>query len=134
MANQKHGFSEHRHTDTLLANDVNNGWTNSLAKVDEARQSGPLFGVVSSMLDFSQLCSSESSASPLPQSWHINSLTYCPFRDCFYAEPLKDSITLEVHLKKEHKIVFKDLHHMCMTLDKYLEYWANKFLDGELSK
>ncbi|KAL1918233.1 uncharacterized protein VTP21DRAFT_3499 [Calcarisporiella thermophila] len=56
--------------------------------------------------------------------YHTICLVHCTFSNCSIEAPITDTTSLTKHLKEQHSIVFKDLHHMYITLDKYLDNWA----------
>ncbi|KAI8877085.1 hypothetical protein K501DRAFT_230806 [Backusella circina FSU 941] len=63
---------------------------------------------------------------PVPP-YHTSIIISCPFQDCERPAPLIDTTSLVQHLKQEHKLMFKNLHHMYMALDSYLQRWAKEF-------
>lgn len=65
---------------------------------------------------------------PVPP-YHTAIIISCPLEDCESPIPFLDTTSLVKHLKEEHKLLFKNLHHMYMALDSYLTRWAK-----ELSK
>ncbi|KAI9258366.1 hypothetical protein EDC94DRAFT_613560 [Helicostylum pulchrum] len=66
---------------------------------------------------------------PVPP-YHTAILISCPLADCESPIPFLDTTSLVKHLKEEHKLLFKNLHHMYMALDSYLNRWA-KELEGK---
>lgn len=66
---------------------------------------------------------------PVPP-YHTTILVSCPLADCESPIPFLDTTSLVKHLKDEHKLLFKNLHHMYMALDSYLNRWA-KELEGK---
>ncbi|KAI9030667.1 hypothetical protein CLU79DRAFT_694655 [Phycomyces nitens] len=62
---------------------------------------------------------------PVPP-YHTTIIISCPFQKCPASEPFTDTTSLVSHLRKEHHIVFNNLHHMYMALDPYLSQWAKE--------
>ncbi|KAI9314297.1 hypothetical protein BX666DRAFT_2020339 [Dichotomocladium elegans] len=58
--------------------------------------------------------------------YHTAVVVLCPMDNCSANEPFLDTTALVKHLRTEHKIVFKDLHHMYIALDPYLMRWAQE--------
>lgn len=58
--------------------------------------------------------------------YHTTILSVCPLKDCPANEPFLDTTALVKHLRSEHNLVFKDLHHMYIALDPYLRRWAKE--------
>ncbi|KAG0320463.1 hypothetical protein BGZ99_004495 [Dissophora globulifera] len=67
-----------------------------------------------------------SSSGPDRPPYHAVIMIHCPFKTCNLTEPLTDSTSLVAHLKEAHKIVFKNIHHMFILLDRYLSHWAEE--------
>ncbi|KAI9478839.1 MAG: hypothetical protein EXX96DRAFT_595937 [Benjaminiella poitrasii] len=63
---------------------------------------------------------------PVPP-YHTTIVIFCPFQGCDSPVPFVDTTSLVKHLKEDHQIVFKNLHHMYMALDTYLSRWAKEF-------
>ncbi|CAO3653389.1 unnamed protein product [Cunninghamella echinulata] len=64
---------------------------------------------------------------PLPP-YHITLVLNCPFVDhCSAMEPFMDTTALVQHFKSDHQLVFRNLHHMYMALEAYLNRWARIF-------
>ncbi|KAF9355946.1 hypothetical protein BGX26_005910 [Mortierella sp. AD094] len=53
-------------------------------------------------------------------------MIHCPFHSCDLTDPLTDSTSLVAHLKEAHKIAFKNIHHMFILLERYLNHWAEE--------
>lgn len=62
---------------------------------------------------------------PVPP-YHTTIVVSCPLNDCDSPIPFMDTTSLVKHLKGEHKLMFKNLHHMYMALDAYLARWAKE--------
>jgi hypothetical protein len=62
---------------------------------------------------------------PVPP-YHTTIIVSCPLEDCESPIPFMDTTSLANHLKEDHKIIFKNLHHMYMALDAYLSRWAKE--------
>ncbi|CAO0795310.1 unnamed protein product [Mucor circinelloides] len=62
---------------------------------------------------------------PVPP-YHTTIVVSCPLSDCDSPIPFLDTTSLVKHLKGEHKLMFKNLHHMYMALDAYLARWAKE--------
>lgn len=62
---------------------------------------------------------------PVPP-YHTTIVVSCPLSDCDSPIPFLDTTSLVKHLKTEHKLMFKNLHHMYMALDAYLARWAKE--------
>ncbi|KAJ2955160.1 hypothetical protein NQZ79_g8803 [Umbelopsis isabellina] len=60
---------------------------------------------------------------PLPP-YHINIIVSCPFDDCSAVMPFTDTTSLVQHINAEHDLVFRNIHHMYMALETYLQEWA----------
>jgi hypothetical protein len=74
---------------------------------------------------------SDSSQSDFPASsgrppYHAVIMIHCPFHSCNLTDPLTDSTTLVAHMKEAHKIAFKNIHHMFILLERYLNHWAEE--------
>ncbi|CAG8806239.1 2585_t:CDS:2, partial [Dentiscutata erythropus] len=69
--------------------------------------------------------------------YHIELSLECPFTSCQIKDKSKvkitDSTYLIEHLKEEHSIRFVNLHHVYLTIEKYLGFWA-KQLDQDIIK
>lgn len=63
---------------------------------------------------------------PLPP-YHITLVINCPFDNCSAMEPFVDTTALVQHFKSDHQLVFRNLHHMYMALEAYLNRWAKIF-------
>lgn len=63
---------------------------------------------------------------PVPP-YHTSIIISCPFQGCEIPAPFTDTTSFVQHLKQDHKLVFKNLHHMYMALDSYLQRWAKEF-------
>ncbi|KAF9963168.1 hypothetical protein BGZ65_005437 [Modicella reniformis] len=61
-------------------------------------------------------------------------MIHCPFSTCDLTEPLTNSTSLVIHLKDAHKIVFKNIHHMFILLERYLNHWAKEIEAKGLEK
>lgn len=78
----------------------------------------------------------DNSPDPIDQilpPYHSNIMTVCEFRDCPRVEPIMDTTALVQHLRQDHGLAFKNLHHMYMALDPYLQRWG-KVLDSDDAK
>ncbi|KAI8356588.1 hypothetical protein EDC96DRAFT_576750 [Choanephora cucurbitarum] len=64
---------------------------------------------------------------PVPP-YHTTIVVSCPFEGCESPAPFLDTTSLVQHLKSDHQLVFKNLHHMYMALDTYLSRWSKEFL------
>lgn len=62
---------------------------------------------------------------PVPP-YHTTIVVSCPLDDCESSAPFLDTTALVKHLKEDHKLAFKNLHHMYMALDSYLARWAKE--------
>ncbi|KAI8640574.1 hypothetical protein BD408DRAFT_347794 [Parasitella parasitica] len=62
---------------------------------------------------------------PVPP-YHTTVVISCPLDDCNSPVPFMDTTSLVKHLKGEHKLMFRNLHHMYMALDAYLARWAKE--------
>ncbi|KAI7854781.1 hypothetical protein BDC45DRAFT_535353 [Circinella umbellata] len=60
---------------------------------------------------------------PVPP-YHTTILTVCPLPDCPSDRPFLDTTSLTEHFKVDHKLSFKNLHHMYIALDSYLKRWG----------
>ncbi|KAI8394224.1 uncharacterized protein BYT42DRAFT_487161 [Radiomyces spectabilis] len=69
---------------------------------------------------------------PVPP-YHTNIVINCPFDNCDLVAPIVDTTALIKHIKDEHNIVFKNLHHMYMALDSYLARWATELRQQPLA-
>jgi hypothetical protein len=70
---------------------------------------------------------------PVPP-YHTTVIVSCPLEDCESPIPFMDTTSLAKHLRKDHKIVFKNLHHMYMALDAYLSRWAKELVRKPLTE
>ena len=61
---------------------------------------------------------------PVPP-YHTTILTVCPLPDCPSDRPFLDTTSLTEHFRVDHKLSFKNLHHMYMALDSYLKRWGD---------
>lgn len=59
--------------------------------------------------------------------YHTAIFSVCPLDNCPATEPFLDTTSLVNHLRTEHRVVFRNLHHMYMALDAYLSRWAAEF-------
>ncbi|KAF9378371.1 hypothetical protein BGX21_002918 [Mortierella sp. AD011] len=80
---------------------------------------------ISSDSDSSQSDDPSSLGSGRPP-YHAVIMIHCPFHSCDLTEPLTDSTSLVAHLKEAHKIAFKNIHHMFILLERYLNHWAEE--------
>lgn len=62
---------------------------------------------------------------PVPP-YHTTIVVSCPLDDCESSAPFLDTTALVKHLKEDHNLAFKNLHHMYMALDSYLARWAKE--------
>ncbi|KAI8971617.1 hypothetical protein BDF20DRAFT_885356 [Mycotypha africana] len=69
---------------------------------------------------------------PVPP-YHTTIVVSCPFKDCESPVPFLDTTSLVAHLKKDHHVIFKDLHHMYIALEAYLTRWAKELQIKPLS-
>lgn len=69
---------------------------------------------------------------PVPP-YHTTIVVSCPLEDCESSAPFLDTTALVKHLKEEHKLAFKNLHHMYMALDSYLARWAKELAGKPIS-
>ncbi|KAI7894529.1 uncharacterized protein EV154DRAFT_498083 [Mucor mucedo] len=63
---------------------------------------------------------------PVPP-YHTSIIISCPLEGCESPIPFMDTTSLVKHLKEDHHLMFKNLHHMYMALDSYLNRWAKEF-------
>ncbi|CEP14921.1 hypothetical protein [Parasitella parasitica] len=70
---------------------------------------------------------------PVPP-YHTTIVVSCPLNDCDSPVPFMDTTSLVKHLKGEHKLMFKNLHHMYMALDAYLARWAKELALKPIAK
>ncbi|KAI7901828.1 uncharacterized protein BX663DRAFT_512541 [Cokeromyces recurvatus] len=70
---------------------------------------------------------------PVPP-YHTTIVISCPFQGCNSPIPFVDTTSLVKHLKDDHQLVFKNLHHMYMALDTYLSRWAKEFENKSISE
>ncbi|KAJ2080600.1 hypothetical protein H4R24_002963 [Coemansia sp. RSA 988] len=61
---------------------------------------------------------------------------FCPFcsdagQDC---APFTDAAVLAAHLREVHRLVFKNLSHMVLLLQKYLDVWAEKLTESSVAE
>lgn len=70
---------------------------------------------------------------PVPP-YHTSIFISCPLHDCESPIPFLDTTSLVKHLKEEHQLLFKNLHHMYMALDAYLHRWAKELKDKPVSE
>ncbi|KAG0003276.1 hypothetical protein BGZ79_001252 [Entomortierella chlamydospora] len=80
---------------------------------------------ISSDSDSSQSDDPSSLGSGRPP-YHAVIMIHCSFHSCDLTEPLTDSTSLVAHLKEAHKIAFKNIHHMFILLERYLNHWAEE--------
>lgn len=64
---------------------------------------------------------------PVPP-YHTSIIVSCPLEDCESPIPFMDTTSLAKHLREDHKLVFKDFHHMYMALDAYLSRWSKELV------
>ncbi|RUS21796.1 hypothetical protein BC937DRAFT_91438 [Endogone sp. FLAS-F59071] len=62
---------------------------------------------------------------PLPP-YHTTIVVLCPFDDCPAVAPFTDTTALVKHLKEQHHVMFCDIHHMYIALDRYISHWAKE--------
>jgi hypothetical protein len=60
---------------------------------------------------------------PLPP-YHTTIIVSCPFDNCSAVIPFSDTTSLVQHIKNEHQLAFRNIHHMYMALEAYLQKWA----------
>lgn len=70
---------------------------------------------------------------PLPP-YHTATFVSCLFDDCESPAPFLDTTSLVTHLKNDHALVFKNLHHMYNSLNAYLQRWAKELEKKSLSE
>lgn len=70
---------------------------------------------------------------PVPP-YHTNIIISCPLEGCESPIPFMDTTSLVKHLKEDHCLLFKNLHHMYMALDSYLNRWAKEFEKKPISE
>lgn len=70
---------------------------------------------------------------PVPP-YHTTIVVSCPLPDCESPIPFLDTTSLTQHLKQDHKLVFKNFHHMYMALDAYLDRWAKELSQKPVSE
>jgi hypothetical protein len=70
---------------------------------------------------------------PLPP-YHTTIIVSCPFDDCSAVVPFSDTTSLVQHIKNEHHLIFKNIHHMYMALESYLQRWAEIIKDKRLEE
>ncbi|KAF9917535.1 hypothetical protein BX616_000694 [Lobosporangium transversale] len=122
-ATRKDASSTSTNVATTKANVGGGGNGSSSKQMSRSRSSSISSGSDSSQSD--DLASASGSGSNrLP--YHITIMIHCPFQSCDMTDPLTDSTSLVLHLKEAHKIVFKNIHHMFIMLDRYLNHWANE--------
>ncbi|KAJ1656549.1 hypothetical protein IWQ61_003896 [Dispira simplex] len=57
----------------------------------------------------------------------VSFLVFCPFANCSDDTlPLTQPAQLTSHLSEAHGLIFKNLHHMSFSLQKYLDSWSEK--------
>ncbi|KAG0232231.1 hypothetical protein BGX31_005221 [Mortierella sp. GBA43] len=83
-------------------------------------------GSVSSDSDSSQSDEPSSPTSAGRSPYHTLIVIHCPFDSCDLTDPFTDSTSLVNHLKEAHKIVFKNIHHMFILLERYLNHWGKE--------
>jgi hypothetical protein len=83
-------------------------------------------GSVSSDSDSSQSDEPSSPTSAGRSPYHTLIVIHCPFDSCDLTDPFTDSTSLVNHLKETHKIVFKNIHHMFILLERYLNHWGKE--------
>lgn len=70
---------------------------------------------------------------PVPP-YHTSIMISCPLQDCESPMPFLDTTSLVKHLKEQHKLAFKNLHHMYMALDAYLARWAKELNKASITE
>lgn len=70
---------------------------------------------------------------PVPP-YHTSIIISCPLEGCESPIPFMDTTSLVKHLKEDHHLLFKNLHHMYMALDSYLNRWAKEFEKKPISE
>lgn len=70
---------------------------------------------------------------PVPP-YHTSIIISCPLQGCESPIPFMDTTSLVKHLKEDHYLSFKNLHHMYMALDSYLNRWAKEFEKKPISE
>ena len=70
---------------------------------------------------------------PVPP-YHTSIMVSCPLEDCESPIPFLDTTSLVKHLKEAHKLAFKNLHHMYMALDSYLNRWAKELSNKPITE
>ncbi|KAF9928147.1 hypothetical protein FBU30_002603 [Linnemannia zychae] len=93
------------------------------AKTEKATKSRSRSSSFSSDSDSSQSDYPSGSGRP---PYHAVIMIHCPFHSCNLTDPLTDSTSLVAHLKEAHKVAFKNIHHMFILLDRYLNHWAEE--------
>ncbi|CAG8527827.1 1434_t:CDS:2 [Ambispora leptoticha] len=68
-------------------------------------------------------------ALPSLPPFHVSVFILCPFKNCPLEQPILNSTALSEHLKEQHKLVFINLQHVYMILERYLEYWSQKIIE-----
>lgn len=68
---------------------------------------------------------------PLPP-YHTTIIVSCHFDNCSAVTPFSDTTSLVQHIKSEHQLAFKNIHHMYMALEAYLHRWADIVKDRNL--
>ncbi|KAG0225800.1 hypothetical protein BGW41_004553 [Actinomortierella wolfii] len=66
--------------------------------------------------------------------FHTTIVIQCPFQACTTTDPFTDSTSIVSHLKKEHQIVFKNIHHMFILLERYINHWASEIESKGIDK
>ncbi|GAB5592801.1 hypothetical protein Unana1_07701 [Umbelopsis nana] len=68
---------------------------------------------------------------PLPP-YHTTIIVSCHFDNCSAVAPFSDTTSLVQHIKSEHQLAFKNIHHMYMALEAYLHRWTDIVKDRNL--
>ncbi|KAF9364439.1 hypothetical protein BGX34_001539 [Mortierella sp. NVP85] len=89
---------------------------------------------VSSDSDSSQSDDPSSPTTAGRSPYHTMIMIHCPFHTCDLTEPITDSTSLVAHLKEAHKLVFRNIHHMFILLERYLDHWAKEIEAKGLEK
>ncbi|KAG0260800.1 hypothetical protein DFQ27_003318 [Actinomortierella ambigua] len=66
--------------------------------------------------------------------YHTTIIIQCPFHGCKTTDPFTDSTSLVSHLKNEHQLAFKNIHHMFILLERYINHWASEIEAKGLDK
>ncbi|KAI8579859.1 hypothetical protein K450DRAFT_240658 [Umbelopsis ramanniana AG] len=70
---------------------------------------------------------------PLPP-YHTTIIVSCPFDNCSAVVPFSDTTSLVQHMKNEHQLGFRNIHHMYMALEAYLQKWAHIIREKDLKE